>query len=215
MVVPYPPLKSWMALKFCLKQVSQCIFSSTNGLPLRGQITYAPLGQDTYNIVDAILSTVWIRKIKNTGTNSSGEYIYSWAHHRQRSGDCKSHSDVGSTISPRDITCGFHTASMSPCALRRFFQVIGSCFKQDKSKIGGATTLLSDMNLHESSHGIPACLALCTWNSKFWPGKQKKHHVNTLGPVTRKLYEETTKTKPGEKKVCKHGTWHWHDILTF
>ena len=44
---------------------------------LQGHITYAPLGLHTYNTVDAILSTVWIRKIKNTGTNSRGEYIYS------------------------------------------------------------------------------------------------------------------------------------------
>ena len=32
--------------------------------------------------------------------------------HRQSSGGTKSYSNVGSTLSPRDITCMFHTASM-------------------------------------------------------------------------------------------------------
>ena len=56
-------------------------------------------------------------------------YLQRWAHHKQRSGDCKSHSNVGSTISPRDIKCGFHTED--------FLQLIGSCFKQEQSEIGG------------------------------------------------------------------------------
>ena len=63
-----PPLKSWVALTLCLKQREPVRFFLTSGLSLRRQITYAPLGLDTYNIVDAILSTVWIRKIKSIST---------------------------------------------------------------------------------------------------------------------------------------------------
>ena len=49
----------------CLKQLAQCIFFSTSGLSLRGQITYTPLSLDTYNTGEEELSTVWTRELKN------------------------------------------------------------------------------------------------------------------------------------------------------
>ena len=45
---PIPPFKSWVALTFCLKQREPVRFFLTSGFSLRRQITYAPLGLDTY-----------------------------------------------------------------------------------------------------------------------------------------------------------------------
>ena len=57
---------TWVALTFCLKQLTQCIFFSTSGFSLRGQITYTPLSLDTYNTGEEELSTVWTRELKKT-----------------------------------------------------------------------------------------------------------------------------------------------------
>ena len=147
------------------------------------------------------------------------ERIYSWAHHRQRSGDSNSHSNVGSTVSPRDITCGFHTASMKhhdiKLALARhdqstnssapyedFLQLIGSCFKQEKSEIGWkikcSQTWTSMNNLMESQLDLQH-----PWNSPVSPGKQKKLHINIhqqFGTVHNKTTKKQRKPTswPGE-----------------
>ena len=47
---------TWVALKRSVSsKASQCVFFSTSGLSLRGQITYTPLSLDTYNIGDVLL----------------------------------------------------------------------------------------------------------------------------------------------------------------
>ena len=151
--------------------------------------------------------------LHSLNTENKG-YIYSWAHHRQGSGDCKSYSNVGSAIAPRDITCAFHTASMkhhdikltlarhdqstnSSAPYEDFLQPIGSRFKQEESEIGGkikCSQTWTSMNHHLESE-------LALQHSKFSPGKQKKHHVNSLGPVTRKLRRNNKNPTRREKSL--------------
>ena len=58
-MVPYPPLIEELSGTNVLSQAALASAFFLYALWLRGQI--------------ALLSTVWIRKIKNTGTSSSGE----------------------------------------------------------------------------------------------------------------------------------------------
>ena len=107
------------------------------------------LGLDTYNI-----SSLNTENKEHRHKFIWRVYLQRWTHHRQRSGDCKSYSNVGSAVAHRDIKCGFHTASMkhhdikltlarhdqstnSSAPYGDFLQLIGSCFKQGKSEIGG------------------------------------------------------------------------------
>ena len=174
-------------------------FFSTSALWLRCQITYTPLILDTYN-----LSRCNALHSLNTGNKehrhkSSGEYIYRWAHHRQRSGDCRSYSNVGSTIK-----CGVHCINETPWykthpgqawsvhklerALQRFFSTDRRMLHQTrKDRNWWRDQMLSEVNLHESSRRISDCLATLTWKSKCSPGKQKKHTSTVWHPFTRKL----------------------------
>ena len=136
----------------------------------------------------------WKTRKKHRHKFTRRVYLQRLAHHRQSSGGSKSYSNVGSTILPRDINCGFHIASMKhietpwskthpdqawsahklKCALRRILS------------IGGEIKCLLDVNLHESSHGISALQHLHEILNS--PQKQKKHHIISLGRFTRKLH---------------------------
>ena len=164
--------------------------------------------------------TIWIRKIKNTGTNIWRVYL-----------------QLGAPIPLRDMKCRFHTASMkhhdikltlarrdqstnssAPC--KEIFQLIGPCFhetRQDRNWWRDQMLSAREVNLHESSRRISNCLATWTWKSKISPGKQKKH---TWHPFTRN-YKETTKPTQfmwrvrnlHEQNLATMEEFDWHDIL--
>ena len=114
-------------------------------------------------------------------------------HHRQSSGGSKSYSNVGSTILPGDINCGFHIASMKhhevTLTLTMHDQSIKSSVLRRILSIGSEIKCLSDVNLHESSHGISALQHLHEiFNS---PQKQKKHQQ--FGTVHQKTTQKQQK----------------------
>ena len=146
MVVPYPPLEELSGTNVLSQAARTSAFFPHKWFILATSNNLCSLGPR--HIQHSRCNT-----LRSLNTENK-EYIYSWAYHRQRSGDCKSSSNVGSAIAPRDITCGFHTASMkhhdikltlarhdqstnSSAPYEDFLQPIVSRFKQEKSEIGG------------------------------------------------------------------------------
>ena len=239
--LPIPPLKSWVALTFCLKQCEPVRLFVHKWFTLaRPNNLYSLELRHIQHSRCNTLSTVWTRKIKNTGTNSCGEYIYSVGPIiGKKRGVWKSFQRRLYYIAARRQMWVSHCVNETQwykthpgqawsvhkleCALRRFSSTDKLILQTIQIRNWWKDRMLSDMNLHESSHGISACFATCTWHSKVSPGKRKKHHVNSWGH-SQENCKETTKAQPvlfiwRIKHLCARNLttmeeFDWHDILT-
>ena len=137
---------------------------------------------------------------------------------KQSSGGSKSYSEVGSSVSPRDIKCSVHTASMKHykknltsaetssvhklnCALPRNF--LTDRHMLQKKYVQNCITMSHGYFYHES-HMCSDCPAeyLGSLNSHIG---SIKNHINSLGP-SQETYKETTKTKTSSfvRKIYVH-----------
>ena len=180
--LPIPPLKSWVALTFCLKQCEPVRLFVHKWFTLaRPNNLYSLELRHIQHSRCNTLSTVWTRKIKNTGTNSCGEYIYSVGRIISKEAETETVKVIPtSPLLYRRATSMWVSHCVNEtqwykthpgqawsvhkleCALRRFSSTDRLMLQTREVRNWWKDRMLSDMNLHESSHGIWACLATCT-----------------------------------------------------
>ena len=82
--------------------------------------------------------------------------------------------------------------------LKKFFSTHRPMLQKRKVKNWSGDQMLSATHLHESSHGISACLATCTWNSTCSPGKAN---------ITSTVWDLSQKTRKKQHKPNQFIWW--------